>query len=113
MGGRWAVGGRWTARHFALGVAVTGIGNTIGNDIDGNTCIIGMGSTIGKGTIIQNGGVVAAGAVTAPNTVVTEGMIWSGNPAKQSRPLSEENTKLFSVGVDVYKQYSKNYKKNP
>ena len=78
----------------------------------GDSCILGMGATIGKGTIVQDGAVVAAGAVTAPNTVVTEGMIWSGNPAKQSRPLSEQNKKLFSIGVDVYKQYTKNYKQN-
>ena len=102
-----------SGEHLKIGARVT-IGHNVQlNACDiGDTCIIGMGSTIGKGTIVQNGGVVAAGAVTAPNTVVTEGMIWSGSPAKESRPLSEENTKLFSVGVDVYKQYSKNYKKN-
>ncbi|MDC1310919.1 hypothetical protein N8Z26_00490 [Burkholderiales bacterium] len=89
---------------------------TIGHNVQlnacdiGNDCIIGMGSTIGKGTVVENGGVVAAGAVTAPNTVVTEGMIWSGNPAKQSRLLSEENKKFFAIGVEVYKRYAKNYK---
>ena len=58
---------------------------------------------------VEDGGVVAAGAITEPNTVVAAGMIWSGNPARQSRPLSEENAKLFSIGVDVYKLYTKNY----
>lgn len=75
----------------------------------GDNCIIGMGSTLGKGTIVRNGGVVAAGAITAPNTEVLPGMIWSGNPARQSRALSKENADLFSVGVDVYKTYAKNY----
>lgn len=91
---------------------------TIGHNVQlsaceiGDDCIVGMGSKIGKGTIIRNGGVVAAGAVTAPNTIVTEGMIWSGNPATESRALSKENIKLFSLGVDVYRLYAKNYKKN-
>ncbi|MDA1331452.1 MAG: gamma carbonic anhydrase family protein [Proteobacteria bacterium] len=100
--------------HLKIGKRVT-IGHNVRlNACDiGDNCIIGMGSSIGKGTIVQNRGVVAAGAVTTPNTVVIEGMIWSGNPARQSRPLSDENTKLFSFGVDVYKQYAKNYKKNP
>ena len=71
-----------------------------------------MGSKIGKGTVVKNGGVVAAGAVTAPDTIVTEGMIWSGNPAKQSRPLSEENKRFFSLGVDVYTHYARNYKQS-
>lgn len=89
---------------------------TVGHNVQlsacdiGDDCIIGMGSTIGKGTVVQNGGVVAAGAVTAPNTVVTEGMIWSGNPAEKSRLLSDENKKFFAIGVDVYKRYTKNYK---
>ena len=88
---------------------------TIGHNVQihsgtiGNHCIIGMGSTLGKGTVVEDGGVVAAGAITEPNTVVAAGMIWSGNPARQSRPLSEENAKLFSIGVDVYKLYTKNY----
>ncbi|MBA4741026.1 MAG: hypothetical protein H2061_08055 [Burkholderiales bacterium] len=94
------------------------IGNrvTVGHNVQlntcdiGNDCIIGMGSKIGKGTVVQNGGVVAAGAVTAPDTTVTEGMIWSGNPAKQSRPLSQENKRFFSLGVDVYTHYARNYK---
>ena len=100
--------------HLEIGERVT-IGHNVQlNACDlGDTCVIGMGSTIGKGTIVQSGGVVAAGAVTAPNTVITEGMIWSGNPAKQSRTISEENIKMFSIGVDIYKQYSKHYKKNP
>ena len=74
-------------------------------------CIIGMGSTLSKGTIVKKGGVVAAGAVTEPDTIVAEGMIWSGNPARQSRALSEENARLFSIGVDVYKTYTQNYNK--
>ena len=73
-------------------------------------CIIGMGSIVSRGTIVRKGGVVAAGAVTAPGTEVAAGTIWAGNPARRSRPLSDENAKFFSMGVDVYVRYTKNYR---
>ncbi len=89
---------------------------TVGHNVRMNACevedeaIIGMGSIVGKGTIVHTGGVVAAGAVTAPNTVVEAGTIWAGNPARRSRPLSEQNARLFSTGVDVYKGYTLTYR---
>ena len=89
---------------------------TVGHNVRMHACevedeaIIGMGSIVGKGTIVRKGGVVAAGAVTAPGTVVEAGTIWSGNPARRSRPLSEENARMFSIGVDVYAGYTANYR---
>ncbi|UCH47451.1 MAG: gamma carbonic anhydrase family protein [Betaproteobacteria bacterium] len=89
---------------------------TVGHNVRMHACeiedeaIIGMGSIVGKGTIVRKGGVVAAGAVTAPGTEVAAGTIWAGNPARRSRPLSEENARFFSIGVDVYKGYTANYR---
>lgn len=89
---------------------------TVGHNVRMHACevedeaILGMGSIVGKGTIVRKGGVVAAGAVTAPGTEVAAGTIWSGNPARRARPLSEQNARFFSIGVDVYKQYTANFR---
>ena len=89
---------------------------TVGHNVRMHACevedeaIIGMGCIVGKGTIVRKGGVVAAGAVTAPGTEVAAGTIWAGSPARRSRPLSEENARLFSMGVDVYKGYTATYR---
>jgi carbonic anhydrase/acetyltransferase-like protein (isoleucine patch superfamily) len=89
---------------------------TVGHNVRMHACeiedeaIIGMGSIVGKDTIVRKGGVIAAGAVTAPGTEVAAGTIWAGNPARRSRPLSEENARFFSIGVDVYKGYTANYR---
>jgi carbonic anhydrase/acetyltransferase-like protein (isoleucine patch superfamily) len=89
---------------------------TVGHNVRMHACevedeaIIGMGSTVGKGTIVRKGGVVAAGAVTAPGTEVAAGTIWAGNPARRSRPLSDQNAMFFSIGVDVYKDYTASYR---
>jgi carbonic anhydrase/acetyltransferase-like protein (isoleucine patch superfamily) len=89
---------------------------TVGHNVRMQACeiednaIIGMGSIVGKGTIVREGAVVAAGAVTAPGTEVAAGSIWAGNPARLSRPLSEQNARMFSIGVDVYVGYTKTYR---
>ena len=89
---------------------------TVGHNVRMHACeiedetIIGMGCIVGKGTVVRKGGVIAAGAVTAPGTEVAAGTIWAGNPARRSRPLSEENARLFSIGVDVYKGYTTNFR---
>jgi len=89
---------------------------TVGHNVRMHACeiedeaIIGMGCIVGKGTIVRKGGVIAAGAVTAPGTEVAAGTIWSGQPARQSRPLSEQNARLFAIGVDVYKDYTAIYR---
>jgi carbonic anhydrase/acetyltransferase-like protein (isoleucine patch superfamily) len=89
---------------------------TVGHNVRMYACevedeaIIGMGCIVGKGTIVRNGGVIAAGAITAPGTEVAAGTIWAGNPARRSRPLSEQNAAFFSIGVDVYKGYTAQYR---
>ena len=89
---------------------------TVGHNVRMYACeiedeaIIGMGCIVGKGTIVRKGGVIAAGAVTAPGTEVAAGTIWAGQPARRSRPLSEENARFFSMGVDVYKRYTAVYR---
>lgn len=89
---------------------------TVGHNVRMHACeiedeaIIGMGCIVGKGTIVRKGGVIAAGAVTAPGTEVAAGTIWAGQPARRSRPLSEENARFFSMGVDVYKGYTATYR---
>lgn len=97
--------------HMRIGRRVT-----VGHNVRMYACdvedeaIIGMGSIVGKGTIVRKGGVVAAGAVTAPGTEVEAGTIWAGSPARRSRPLSETNARMFSIGVDVYKGYTANFR---
>jgi carbonic anhydrase/acetyltransferase-like protein (isoleucine patch superfamily) len=89
---------------------------TVGHNVRMHACevedeaIIGMGCVVGKGTIVRRGGVVAAGAVTAPGTEVAAGTIWSGNPARRSRLLSDQNRMFFSMGVDVYVGYAAAYR---
>jgi carbonic anhydrase/acetyltransferase-like protein (isoleucine patch superfamily) len=88
---------------------------TVGHNVRMRACeiedeaLIGMGSIIGERTVVRAGAVVAAGSITAPGTEVAAGYIWSGQPARRSKPLSPENRALFSLGVDVYIRYAERY----
>jgi len=88
---------------------------TVGHNVRMHACeiedeaIIGMGSIIGRATVVRAGACVAAGAITEPGTEVAAGYIWSGQPARESRPLSPQNSRLFSLGVDVYVGYTQHY----
>lgn len=89
---------------------------TVGHNVRMHACdiedeaIIGMGSIIGKGTVVRAGACVGAGAVVEPGTEVAAGYIWSGQPAREARPLSAQNRALFAVGVDIYIGYARNYR---
>ena len=71
--------------------------------------LIGMGAVLGSGSVVRAGACVAAGSVTEPGTEVEAGHVWSGRPARASRPLSAKNRDIFSFAVDVYVSYAANY----
>ena len=71
--------------------------------------VIGMGAVVGKGTVVRAGGCIAAGSVTEPGTEVAAGQVWSGRPARFSRPLSDRNRAGFAHAVQVYVRYSADY----
>lgn len=78
---------------------------TIGHGALITSCTIGTQVLIGQGSIIQEGCeignnvIIAAGAVVLPGTVVPEGQMWAGNPAKYIRNITdEEKAGIIKVG---------------
>ena len=70
-----------------------------------------MGSIVSPGTIVRAGACVSAGAVTEPGSEITAGMIWAGNPARPSRPVSPRHRQGFDRAVEVYVEYCRNYRR--
>lgn len=56
----------------------------------GNGCLIGMGAIVLDGADIGSESMIAAGAVVAPGTVVPPRTLWMGTPARERRPLTDE-----------------------
>lgn len=77
-------------------------GTVIGDDVTvGHNCVIhgctigdasliGMGSTILNGAKIGKHCLIGAGSLVTQNTVIPDGMLVIGSPAKVKRPLTEE-----------------------
>lgn len=56
----------------------------------GNASLIGMGSTILNGAKIGRHCLIGAGSLVTQNTIIPDGMLAMGIPAKVKRPLTEE-----------------------
>ena len=71
-------------------------------------CTIGHNTVIGMGAIVMNGAkigedcIIGAGSLVTQGTVVPDGMMAFGSPAKVIRPLTEEEKKSNETNAIVY-----------
>ncbi|MFA7553183.1 MAG: gamma carbonic anhydrase family protein [Spongiibacteraceae bacterium] len=62
----------------------------------GNRCLIGMGAIILDGVIIEDEVMVGAGALVTPGKRLNSGYLYTGSPARQTRPLNPHERELFN-----------------
>lgn len=85
---------------------------TIGHNCVIHGCTIGDGSLIGMGSTILNGAkignhcLIGAGSLVTQNTVIPDGMLAMGSPAKVRRPLTEEEIQHNYKNADDYVKLS-------
>lgn len=65
-------------------------------------CLIGMGSTVLDGAVIRSRVMVAAGSLVTPGKELESGYLYMGSPAKQARPLSEDELRYLSFSSAHY-----------
>ncbi len=73
----------------------------------GNNTLIGMGSTILNGAQIGHNCLIGANSLVTQNTIVPDGMLALGSPAKVIRPLTEEELRSLHESRDEYIELSK------
>ena len=56
----------------------------------GDYCLIGMGAIIMDAAVVQEKVIVGAGSLVAPGKVLESGWLYTGNPARKSRLLRED-----------------------
>ncbi len=97
------------------GAITVGRGVTIGHNVRmgacsvGDDCVIGMGCEMADGVVVEDGAIVGARAYVEPGTVVKAGHIWAGRPAREFRPVNDQERSLFARGRDVYVAYAAKY----
>ena len=88
---------------------------TIGHSAIVHGCTVGDNSLIGMGAIILNGAeigqncIVGAGALVTQGTVVPDGSLVLGSPAKVVRKVREEELEANRINADHYVKESREY----
>jgi len=104
--------------HATFKKAATHIGNrvSVGHNAIVHGCtvqdnvLIGMGAIVMDHAIIEQYCIIAAGSVVLENTVCKSGFLYAGTPAKQIKPITDEQRALLNTLPDNYKLYSSWFK---
>lgn len=103
--------------HCDFGIElVIGENVTVGHNAVLHSCVIGDDTLIGMGAMLLGGVrvgkncLVAAGAVLTPNTVIPDGSMVMGFPAKIKRKLTEQEKLDILSNAAVYVKLLKDYR---
>ena len=72
-------------------------------------CLIGMGAHVLDGAMIEEEVLLGAGSLLGPNKVLKSGYLYVGNPAKQIRPLTDEERNYFHYSAQHYVDLKNQY----
>ncbi len=75
-------------------------------------CLIGMGAIIMDNVTIPERSLVAAGSLVTPGKTFNPGMLIKGNPAREARPLTEQELFEIERSVTYYLEYKRGYVPN-
>ncbi len=64
--------------------------------------LIGMGAIVMDGAIIESEVILAAGSIVPPGKVLKSGFLYRGSPAKETRPLTEQEISFFTYTAANY-----------
>ena len=98
-----------------LGGILIGENVTVGHGVILHACTIKSNAIIGMGAIIQNNAVVGsncligAGAIVTERTVINDGMMAFGIPAKEKRQLTEKEIASIDETAIEYQTLAKEY----
>ena len=68
----------------------------------GHRCLVGIGTVVLDGAVLEDETMIAAGAVVTPGTIVRSRTLWKGNPARLSRPLTEQQVEMLRYNAEHY-----------
>lgn len=68
----------------------------------GNRILVGMGAVVMDGAVIEDEVVIGANTLVPPGKRLQSGHLYTGSPARQSRPLSDTERQFFSYSAANY-----------
>lgn len=68
----------------------------------GDYCLIGMAATIMDDAVVEDDVIVGAGSLVTPGKLLKSGYLYMGNPARQIRPLKENEFEFLKASNEFY-----------
>lgn len=78
----------------------------------GSRVIIGMGAVVLDGAVVGNDCIVGAGAVVTGKTVVPDGFLVLGSPARAVRPLTDAEREHLLESAETYVRMKESYRED-
>ena len=75
----------------------------------GNRVLVGMGAIVMDGAVVEDDVFIGAGSLVTPNKRLESGYLYVGNPARQKRPLHDDEKKFLSVSASNYVKLKNEY----
>lgn len=75
----------------------------------GNRVLVGMGAIILDNVVVEDDVIIGAGSVVPPGKHLQAGYLYMGNPARQARPLTEQELKFLPASADNYVRLKQEY----
>lgn len=106
-----------TVVHVTSGRHATVVGSrvTVGHSVIlhgceiGDECIIGMGSTVMDRAKVGSNCIVGAGALVTPGTVIPDGQLVIGSPARVKRELTDDERTWIRSSAKHYVELAQRY----
>lgn len=68
----------------------------------GDRCLVGMSATVMDGSVLEDEVIVGAGSMVPPGKHLRAGHLYIGNPAREKRPLSEDEKAFLRYSAGHY-----------
>ncbi len=104
--------------HTSGGISPCVVGNdvTVGHRVIlhgceiQDACLVGMGSIIMDQAVLESGCLLAAGSLVTERKVLSGGYLYAGSPARQIRPLKDEEKAFLQRSASHYVEVAGNHK---
>ena len=68
----------------------------------GSRVLVGMGAIIMDGAVVEDEVIIAAGTLVPPGKTLESGYLYRGSPARQARPITDEERSFFTYTAGNY-----------
>ncbi|MDQ6989048.1 MAG: gamma carbonic anhydrase family protein [Mariprofundaceae bacterium] len=106
--------------HTSHGVAACVVGDDVtvghgcilhGCEIQSH-CLVGMGSLIMDQAVLEEGCFLAAGSLVPERKVLRGGYLYAGSPARERRPLTEQEKSFLKQSAQHYVNVARNHREH-